>query len=364
MAAHIGAARLRQGPDMGRVLGRARYAAAQSARVAWYLGQYLLARRVSGPFDRPGEPAFKPARPAGDPARIRNAFLALFAKDRANIEAGLYPAPKDVAPERALAALSHSARFFSDLPNVDARRLQRRGVEVRERNEARGRYPAYYLQNFHYQTDGWLSRESAELYDTQVEILFGGAADAMRRVALGNLLRALKGRDQRQHTHLDLACGNGRFLQALFEARPRMKGAGLDLSPDYAALARERVRRWPQAEIIVGQAERTPFESASFDSATSIYLFHELPPRVRREVARELARVIKSGGVFVLADSLQWGDIPDLDQMLEYFPQGFHEPFYASYLREDIVGMFAEAGFVLEETELAFLTKVMRFRRA
>ena len=39
----------------------------------------------------------------------------------------------------------------------------------------------YYLQNFHYQTDGYLSDLSANLYDLQVEILFNGAADAMRR---------------------------------------------------------------------------------------------------------------------------------------------------------------------------------------
>jgi len=67
--------------------------------------------------------------------------------------------------------------------------------------------------------------------------------------------------------------------------------------------------------------------------------------------------------VFVLADSLQWGDAADLYRMLEYFPQGFHEPFFASYLDEDLPVLFEEAGFVIEETELAFLTKVIRFRR-
>jgi hypothetical protein len=42
-------------------------------------------------------------------------------------------------------------------------------------------YPAYYLQNFHYQTNGYLSDLSANLYDIQVDILFNGSADAMRR---------------------------------------------------------------------------------------------------------------------------------------------------------------------------------------
>ena len=38
-------------------------------------------------------------------------------------------------------------------------------------------YPDYYLQNFHYQVDGYLSEMSANLYDIQLEILFNGVAD-------------------------------------------------------------------------------------------------------------------------------------------------------------------------------------------
>lgn len=324
----------------------------------------MLARRISGPFDRPGEPKFKPQAPQGDQTRIRQAFLDLFARDRINIEAGLYPAPNDVRLERAISALRNSANFFRDLPKVDARRMQRDGVEVREvAKEERGRYPTYYLQNFHYQTDGWLSEDSAKLYDTQVEILFGGAADAMRRIALGSLARAIKGTDQRRVKLLDTACGNGRFLSQLLEAFPRMPVTGLDLSPAYCDEARTRLSRWSQAEIVNGAAEQAPFDDETFDAVTCVYLFHELPPRVRRDVAREIARVLKPGGVFVLADSLQTGDTTDLDQMLEYFPIGFHEPYYGSYLKEDFVALFAEAGLVAEETELAFLTKVVRFRK-
>lgn len=350
--------------SLRRDIGRARYAAAQGARVAWYMGQYLLARRISGPFNRPGEPQFQPQAAEGDPQRVRAAFLELFAKDRANIEAGLYPAPSDLRVERALSALRNSARFFRDLPRVDRRRLQRSGVEVRAKARESGeRYPTYYLQNFHYQTDGWLSEESAQLYDTQVEILFGGAADAMRRIALGELARAVRGVDQRKVKLADLACGNGRFLSQVLQAFPRMPVTGLDLSPAYCAEARERLAEWAQAEIVTGAVEQAPFEDGAFDAATCVYLFHELPPRVRREAAREIGRIIKPGGAFVLADSVQTGDTPDLDRMLEYFPVGFHEPYFASYLKEDIPALFVSAGFELVQSEAAFLTRVWRFRK-
>lgn len=348
---------------VGKMAGRARYTLTQSARVAWYATHYLAARRISKPFDRPGEPKFRPAAPEGDKKRIRQAFFDLFAADRANIDAGLYPAPRDLSAGKIARAFEDSLRFFRDVPRVDERRVERRGVEVRS-NADRSRYPAYYLQNFHYQTGGWLTEESAELYDTQVEVLFAGAADAMRRIALGSLARGLKGRDQRSVKYLDLACGTGRFLTQVLAAFPRLPATGLDLSPAYADAARARVGQWKQAEIVVGQAEALPFADASLDALTCVYLFHELPPRVRRDVAREIARVLKPGGVFVFADSLQTGDAPDLDQMIEYFPVGFHEPFYGSYQQEDFAGLFGDAGFTVEETEIAFLTKVMRFRRA
>lgn len=346
-----------------RDLGRARYAAAQGARVAWYMSQYLLARRISGPFNRPGEPKFEPQAPEGDATRIRGAFLKLFAQDRANIEAGLYPAPEDIRLERAIAALRNSASFFRDLPQVDQRRLERDGTEVRDAAKGEGRYPTYYLQNFHYQTGGWLSQDSARLYDTQVEILFGGAADAMRRIALGSLARAIRGTDQRRVRLLDIASGNGRFLRQVLAAYPRIPATGLDLSPAYCEEARKRLAAWPQVEIVTGAVEQAPFEDASFDAATCVYLFHELPPRVRRDAAREIARLLKPGGIFVLADSIQTGDATDLDRMLEYFPVGFHEPYFTSYLKEDFVALFGEFGFEVEETELAFLTKVSRFRK-
>lgn len=348
---------------VSKLAERTRYTVEQGVRVAWYSAHYLAARRVSQPFDRPGEPKFRPKSPPGDRREIQNAFLDLFAQDRANIEAGLYPAPREVSPAKLMRALTRSAQFFRDVPRVDERRVERRGVEVRT-NAHVGRFPAYYLQNFHYQTGGWLSEESATLYDTQVEVLFAGAADAMRRVALGELARALRGRDQRETTVLDVACGNGRFLTQTMEAFPRLKAKGLDLSPPYTDVARARLAPWPQVEIVVGAAEALPFADASVDAVTCIYLFHELPPRVRADVAREIARVLKPGGAFVFADSLQQGDAPHLDQMLEYFPVGFHEPFYGSYQAEDLAALFGGAGLTLETTRLAFLTKVLRFRRA
>jgi ubiquinone/menaquinone biosynthesis C-methylase UbiE len=58
-----------------------------------------------------------------------------------------------------------------------------------------------------------------------------------------------------------------------------------------------------------------------------------LPPKVRRIVFREFARVLKPDGRLVLVDSLQRADEPDYEGLLELFPQSFHEPYFASYIK-------------------------------
>ena len=351
---------------LGKTAGRARYTAAQGLRSAWYGGQYVLARRRSAGFNRPGEPVFRPDNTPST-AALRKAYFDLFRQDRANIEAGLYPDPvsQDMQLKNLPKTVARTRAFLRDVARVDDRRLRRDGTEVRQSDRADPkRFPAYYRQNFHYQTDGWLSEESAQLYDHQVEALFTGAADAMRRASLAEIARELQGRDQRDVRLLDVACGTGRFLTQVMAAFPRLQATALDLSPPYAEAARRKLRRWPQCEVVEGQAEALPFGDGTFDLVNSIYLFHELPPRVRPHVIKEAARVLKPGGAFIVADSLQFGDVDGLDGFLEYFPEGFHEPYYKGYLSWDFEPAMRAAGLVPERSQLAFLTKVRVWRKA
>ena len=72
---------------------------------------------------------------------------------------------------------------MKDVPVAAERRGRKDGREVFT-EETKGTLPGYFLQNFHYQTGGYLTEDSADLYDMQVEVLFTGAANAMRRQAL------------------------------------------------------------------------------------------------------------------------------------------------------------------------------------
>ncbi len=331
--------------------------AMQAGKAAWWAASGLAARRLVRIDRGEGRPDVRSEAPPVSMAELRRAWLEAFAKDTADVEAGLYPyAEAPANPQRMFARLTD---LFEDARAVDARRRRRAGTEARAEASSTA-YPAYYRQNFHYQSGGWFTEASAQRYEAQVELLFSGAAGPMRRRALSLLARAWRDRDQRGLRVLDVACGSGAFLADLRASFPRALSLGLDLSRPYLKEARRR----SGAAVVQANAERLPFADASLDAATCVYLFHELPPRVRPVVARELARVLKPGGVLAFADSAQAADAPGLKRLLDAFPALFHEPFFASYQEEDLPALFAEAGLRLEGHDSAFLTKALLLRKA
>lgn len=343
-----------------RMASRAAFAARQGARVAWFMGHSMLMRRLrkaAGTTKTPPKTDF----PVPSDRRILADMRRLFERDLANAEAGFYPLPRD-HDGPLLQRLARTGSFFADLPRVHWRREQNRHSEVLNETN-RGKRPRYYLQNFHFQSGGWLSEESARLYDLQVEVMFRGSGNAMRRQLLVPLTEFVRGSDQREMRLVDLGCGTGRFLGSVAEAFPRLGLIGVDLSDSYIEEARQHLRRRPRVRLTVTKAEQLPFANESVDALTAVFLFHELPPKIRKAVATEAFRVLRPGGRFFLLDSLQIGDIPDYDGLLDLFPQSFHEPYYAGYVRADLAKLFAKAGLIRTSDEPIFLSKVSVFEK-
>ncbi len=94
----------------------------------------------------------------------------------------------------------------------------------------------------------------------------------------------------------------------------------------------------------------------------SIYLFHELPPAVRREAAKEMVRVLKPGGMLIITDSIQLGDRLPLDAGIGKFSD-FNEPYYQTFIAEDLGKMFMDCGLECDEKLLASSSKVLSFRK-
>ena len=348
---------------LSRLVTRGAYAATQLPRVAWYVAHGSAMRQLSAwAHQKAGETARPRSRtklPTPDRSRLYADMARLLRQDLANVEAGIYPLPKD-HDGTLVTLLNRSRLFFEDLPEVQRRR-DRRAFRELLGEETRGKRPDYYLQNFHFQSGGWMTDESAKRYDTQVEVLFNGTANATRRQALLPLHAIFAGRDQRRLKLIDIGCGTGRFLDFVKQAWPRLRTIGLDMSEAYVSESKHHLRRWPRISLIVGDGTRIPLPDDSQDAVTSIFMFHELPPKVRRGAFHEFARVLKPGGRLVLVDSLQLGDEPAYDGLLETFPRNFHEPYYTTYLKEDFGKIARTCDLKQARSVNAFVSKVMVF---
>jgi ubiquinone/menaquinone biosynthesis C-methylase UbiE len=344
---------------MSDTLSMAAQLAGQSLRFGWY---FALNRALDWRTDRLGDtPRYRPLRPVPSLQELLTAQAQLLMADALNVREGLYP-PMDDDAASLPGHLARVRQMFLDLPTAYARRAQKDATTARAEPTAT-EVPDYYAQDFHFQTGGYLTEGSARLYDVQVETLFMGSAGPMRRAALVPIARYMAGRDQRRVTLLDVACGTGRFLRQVRLTYPAMQLKGLDLSAPYLEEARRQLEGLRGTELIAAAAESMPLASESVDIVTSTFLFHELPPEVRRLVAAEMARVLKPGGLMVFLDSLQLGDRPGWDGLIEAFPERFHEPYYRHYAIDDLDALFTAAGLEPELTETPFLSKLMVRRK-
>ncbi len=224
-------------------------------------------------------------------------------------------------------------------------------------------YPSYYVQNFHHQTDGYLSDRSANLYDLQVELLFGGSADPMRRRILSPLKAGIQkgfaSVPPRQIRVLDVACGTGITLKAIRATLPQASLFGIDLSPAYLRKANQSLSEIPGElpQLLQANAEELPYVDNYFHAVTCVFTFHELPPMVRQQVIEQCFRVLQPGGVFIICDSIQKSDSGDLGPIMESFSDVFHEPYYNHYITDNLQERLETAGFVNVDTEVHFVSK-------
>ena len=294
---------------------------------------------------------------------VRKSMENLENIDWKEAEAGIYP-KSQLFEAPWLEWAKKYPLVWLDMPQTWQRRTKNKTREIPfDINQED--YPDYYLQNFHHQTDGYLSEHSAEIYDLQVEILFNGTADSMRRRILSPLKTGLKKylfKDSKKVKILDIATGTGRTLQQIQSALPQVELYGLDLSGSYLKQASKYLssRNGDIVQLIKGNAEKMPFESESFHALTCVFLFHELPREARQNVLNECFRLLKPDGTLIIADSIQIEDSPKFTPIMENFHKFFHEPYYRDYIVDNINLRLEKSGFSSITSESHFMTKVWK----
>lgn len=150
--------------------------------------------------------------------------------------------------------------------------------------------PAYVRQEFHNVPNGYYSNSLTRGYISGFDASMLGQMHTVRRDLAAQLARG--------QSVLDLGCGGGATAAAIHAA-----GVGdvwgLDPSP---YLLRHAAQDHPAIRFVHGVMEDIPFPDARFDGVSVCFAFHEMPPARIREALQEISRVLRPGGILVVAE--------------------------------------------------------------
>lgn len=284
-------------------------------------------------------------------------LIEVLQKDASRIAEGIFPI-EVLKPESIMNHFWRLPKLYQESYQMARRRDKNDSKDFSETaKEYLNDIPEYFKRNFHFQADGYLSTESAELYEHQVEILFSGAGDPMRRLFLPSMRKSLSSNGQGLK-FLEVGAGTGRLSHFVKLMYPKAKITVTDASDPYLIVARDRLKGQSQLDFLQCFGEKLPFKDEEFDVVYSCFLFHELPEAVRHQVIAEMSRVLKPGGFIGIVDSLQKSDDPEMDIWLDGFPRNFHEPFYKNYIENQLEEILTDK-FKLPLKEIGFLSKAL-----
>jgi SAM-dependent methyltransferase len=159
----------------------------------------------------------------------------------------------------------------------------------------------------------WLRR-----WDAQQEGYFPA-----REARFTAMFDALAGLVPEPFIALDLACGPGSISQRLLARFPGARAVALDVDPVMVALGREALGtvdgrlRWVEADL-ADPGWVDALGEAQVDAVLSSTALHWLAPDELARVYRELGRLLRPGGVFLNADTMDYGpDLPSFGRLAE-----------------------------------------------
>ena len=100
---------------------------------------------------------------------------------------------------------------------------------------------------------------------------------------------------------LDLGCGTGLELPAVFERFPRAKVVGIDLAEDMLAILRRRCADFDVQTLCVSYFDYD-FAPARFDAVISVMSLHHFTPAQKLALYGKVKTALRPGGVFLNCD--------------------------------------------------------------
>lgn len=163
---------------------------------------------------------------------------------------------------------------------------------------------------------GWEGRMAGRLYESVLKKLEGSGSCRL----------------------LDIGCGPGTVLSRIAATNEATSLAGVDLSPEMARIAGDRLGKRADVRVCNICSETLPHNDNSFDRVICMSTFHHFPDP--RKALAEMYRVVKPGGAVLVAD------------VTSFFPARQLYNFYMSRLgKKGDVRFYSESEFrrLLEE---------------
>ncbi len=156
-------------------------------------------------------------------------------------------------------------------------------------------------------------------------------------------------KDCKAKTILELGCASGAFTLALNNTFPDADIWACDISQRQLEQAKRIANKhgyhW---RLFQAMAEDTGLASNQYDLVASYAMFHELPSTVAHNALAEALRVLKPGGMLVMADVKSYAVMEDYDAWTADLWNNVrgYDPFWRDYATTDFRQVAQDLGFV------------------
>ena len=134
---------------------------------------------------------------------------------------------------------------------------------------------------------------------------------------------------------LDLGCGTGEMMKMLLQSDDQRELYGIDLSEKMLSVAEGKLSG--KVQLVLGDSEHLPFADNFFDVVYCNDSFHHYP--APENVIREVQRVLKPGGTFLIGDCWQ----PLVGRaIMNFYMRHSKEGDVKIYSKEEMISLLSE----------------------
>lgn len=149
---------------------------------------------------------------------------------------------------------------------------------------------------------------------------------------------------------LDIGCGSGTFVVMAKKKHPKSKVIGADPDENMLKVTKRKLQKHGlDVRLIKTTAEELPFQNSSFNVVVSTLTFHHLPTDIKKAALREIFRVLKKKGRFLLADITKPKSFLEKILLLANPERVFLKNYLADNISGRLPQFLEEVGFSVDE---------------